>query len=469
MRITIELVIHGEDSQQPEQRKNVLELERSTQTPASAGLGLTLKESKTLLKHVQQNVVAEQAACYVAQASTCPSCGCHYTVKENRNLIYRTLFGKLKLNNPRFYTACQCDGQRLAGKSFSPLANRLKERSHPDLIWVETQLAAWLSFRHAAIILQSMLPLEDAIAVSSIKAKTQTIGQRLEAEWETKTQAQFCHPSDIYYDDPTQVPSQGLQVDAGYIKTIPEKDSFRRHRLGVVIARSFIAEGALRCHAYIDHPEMLGSCRIQAFLKQDQLGDGVPLALISDAGNDIQSAIFISNRPVKYVLDWFHIAMRYEHLLQTLRGLPEQDEINKAVLLEAAEHSKWLIWHGKSDKAIQRLQTLEQICTLNQLNKPLKTLAILINYLQVNQIRLIHYAEQHRLGLPMSSSQAESAVSTVIAERMRWRMRWSGKGAQAFLQVRCAVLNGDLGKHFSRWYPEKLVPQENQNAYRRAA
>jgi hypothetical protein len=66
MRITIELVIHGEDSQQPEQRKTVLELERSPQTPASAGLGLTLKESKTLLKHVQQNIVAEQAACYVA-------------------------------------------------------------------------------------------------------------------------------------------------------------------------------------------------------------------------------------------------------------------------------------------------------------------------------------------------------------------------------------------------------------------
>ena len=73
------------------------------------------------------------------------------------------------------------------------------------------------------------------------------------------------------------------------------------------------------------------------------------------------------------------------------------------------------------------------------------------------------------LDLPMSSSQAESAVSTVIAERMRWRMRWSQKGAQTFLQVRCAVLNDDLGKHFNRWYSGMALPPANQNAYLNAA
>jgi hypothetical protein len=123
---------------------------------------------------------------------------------------------------------------------------------------------------------------------------------------------------------------------------------------------------------------MLGSYRLQAFLTQDQLGDGVPLTLISDAGNDIQNAVFISNRPVRYVLDWFHIAMRHEHLLQTLRGLPEEDKVNKDRLLEAGEHSKWLLWHGQSDKAIQRLQALEQACTPDALIKPPKSMGILI-------------------------------------------------------------------------------------------
>jgi hypothetical protein len=90
MRITIELVVHQEDSSVPANRKTVLELERSAKTPASAGLGLTLHESKTLLKHVQQHVVTEQATHHVAQASICPCCGPNYPLKENRNLVYRT-------------------------------------------------------------------------------------------------------------------------------------------------------------------------------------------------------------------------------------------------------------------------------------------------------------------------------------------------------------------------------------------
>jgi hypothetical protein len=97
-------------------------LRENTATIASGDYSTPVSQ-RTLLKHVQQNVVAEQVAGYVAQASTCPCCGCRYSVKENRNLVYRTLFGKLKLNSPRFYSACQCDDQRIPGKSFSPLAD----------------------------------------------------------------------------------------------------------------------------------------------------------------------------------------------------------------------------------------------------------------------------------------------------------------------------------------------------------
>jgi hypothetical protein len=130
------------------------------------------------------------------------------------------------------------------------------------LIWVETQFAAWLSYRHTAIVLQSLLPLESAIAASSIKAKTRVVGQRLEAEWDAQTWEQLLHRPERCHGRPTQAPGQGPQIDAGYIKTIPGTDKLNRHRLGVVLARSFVAEG-----------------------------DGVPLALISDAGNDIQNAI----------------------------------------------------------------------------------------------------------------------------------------------------------------------------------
>jgi hypothetical protein len=38
-------------------------------------------------------------------------------------------------------------------------------------------------------------------------------------------------------------------------------------------------------------------------------------------------------------------------------------------------------------------------------------------------------------------------MNRVIAERMKRHMRWGEKGAQAFLQVRCAVLKWELREH----------------------
>jgi hypothetical protein len=50
---------------------------------------------------------------------------------------------------------------------------------------------------------------------------------------------------------------------------------------------------------------------------------------------------------------------------------------------------------------------------------------------------------------------AESAVEHVVDQRMKNKghMRWSRQGANALLQVRCAVPNGIDMLNFMRWYP----------------
>lgn len=46
-------------------------------------------------------------------------------------------------------------------------------------------------------------------------------------------------------------------------------------------------------------------------------------------------------------------------------------------------------------------------------------------------------------------------VDYVIGQRMKrnGHMRWTISGANALLQVRCAVLNGEDIRNFRRWYP----------------
>ena len=63
---------------------------------------------------------------------------------------------------------------------------------------------------------------------------------------------------------------------------------------------------------------------------------------------------------------------------------------------------------------------------------------------------LINYERRRSQGRPISSAGAECAVDYVIGQRMKRNglMRWSRDGANALLQVRCAVLNGQNVRNF---------------------
>ena len=69
--------------------------------------------------------------------------------------------------------------------------------------------------------------------------------------------------------------------------------------------------------------------------------------------------------------------------------------------------------------------------------------------------RLINYGKRYHEDRPISTSGAESAVDFVIGQRMKKHshVRWSREGANALLQVRCAVPDGLDVRTFKRWHP----------------
>ena len=64
-------------------------------------------------------------------------------------------------------------------------------------------------------------------------------------------------------------------------------------------------------------------------------------------------------------------------------------------------------------------------------------------YLDSNREYLVNYSWRYRRGMPISSGIAESAVNEVVSLRCA-KMRWTDKGAYLLVQVRVAVLNGEL-------------------------
>ena len=75
----------------------------------------------------------------IAANCLCGRCGEPLPKKGSASIVYRTAFGKLHLNSPRYYSTCICDHSGHEGASFNPLAASLTERSHPEFDYLQTQ------------------------------------------------------------------------------------------------------------------------------------------------------------------------------------------------------------------------------------------------------------------------------------------------------------------------------------------
>jgi hypothetical protein len=140
MKITVQITVQSDEGQ-VEAVREVVRMERGPLQPET--LGLSLAEARSILAGLEQNLVEQQAAEFIAQEKQCPRCGQPRACKDCQAIVFRTPFGKLKLTSPRLYRCrCECEGP----KSFSPLAGLLPERTSPELVYLETKFAALVSY-----------------------------------------------------------------------------------------------------------------------------------------------------------------------------------------------------------------------------------------------------------------------------------------------------------------------------------
>jgi hypothetical protein len=102
--------------------------ERHERTPAS--LGFAIADRKAILQGLQEVVVEWQIRTYLDTQHHCPHCGKLRQSKGGHHTVFRTVFGDLPVESPRF-THCPCQEQ--APASCSPLAALLPERTTPEL------------------------------------------------------------------------------------------------------------------------------------------------------------------------------------------------------------------------------------------------------------------------------------------------------------------------------------------------
>ena len=166
------------------------------------------------------------------------------------------------------------------------------------------------------------------------------------------------------------------------------------------------------------------------------------------------------------MLNWFHIGMRLQHLEQTAGGLSADDPARvaaKAVIVAEVDRLHWRLWNGKAKDAqisIERIRAVmhhfqgeqgQRRCIAPS-RKLWTALQALDGYLTGQSEWLVNYAERHRAGLRVGTAITEGTANFLVNRRMNksQQMRWSRRGADLLLQVRCAVYNGTLGSGFGQ-------------------
>jgi hypothetical protein len=160
-------------------------------------------------------------------------------------------------------------------------------------------------------------------------------------------------------------------------------------------------------------------------------------------------------KPTTQIIDWFHLAMKVRPMQQIAEHIVGSRPILcgiLAVMDEEIKALKWKLWHGQVERAICVLEKI--VADMNELGRwgdfsaaRLNSLGQqLLTYIRSNRTALVDYGARYRAGRRVSTSLAESAVNSLVSKRMvkNQQMRWSPSGAHLMLQVRAAMVNGNL-------------------------
>ena len=176
MNFKIQLVI--DDDQGEITTEDVIHFERNV--GQNSIVGLSLMESKHILKSLQQQVVLRQAQAYSNAQKNCSCCSHTRRIKSYHTIQFRTLFGIVAIPSIRLYH-CACD-KNGTSKTFSPLAQWLPEHASPELQYLETKWASLMSYGLTAKLLQDVLPINACQNAATVRNHLHKVAQRQEDE-----------------------------------------------------------------------------------------------------------------------------------------------------------------------------------------------------------------------------------------------------------------------------------------------
>src|SRR5215212_10155498 len=407
------------------------------QPPRHCRLGADAAKAKQLLTCVQQAVVAAQARDHATLRPDCASCGERFRIKDWRSRRVATLFGEVVVRLPRF--RCPGCGRGETGTNWPAHC-----RSTPELDQLQAHLSALMTFRVAAGVLAHLLLVAAGTSHGTLRRHTLELGERLRDTAMVEPDA----------TEAAAVPAIALSLDATFIRSCHEGE---RH-LEVRVGNAETPGGGRQLFGAVAN----AGTNIVALIRRtlDTLGctSDTELTAFTDGCSSMRSILAEAGVTDPPILDWFHLSMRLQHAKQAAGGLPADgpDRVPaRAAIAAEVERLRWRTWNGKAKDAritLERIHALLPSFEGEPARKLRRALDAVDRYLRSQSAHLVDYAERHRAGLRVGTSLTEGTANFLVNRRMAksQQMRWSRRGADLLLQVRCAVYNGTLGTGFGQ-------------------
>jgi hypothetical protein len=429
------------DAEGEGQVTDVMEIDRPDDLRDIANLGLTLSEAKQLLAVLQQEIVAAQARTHGVLRPNCP-CGRGVRhVKDYREHAIATLFGQVMVRLPRF--RCSACGAIEVGIEWP-----LHCRSTPELDRVQAHLSALMTYRTAAAVLEQMFPVGVGKDKETMRRHTLRSGAALR---------------DCAAIEPeTRAAAIAITLDSTFIRSCEDGERHLEVRVGNVETET----GGRQVFGAIARSETDIAVLIRRNLDAVGRTENTALTAFTDGCPGLRRNLADAGIDDPPILDWFHIGMRLQHLKQIANALATDDPSRvaaKAVIVTEVERLHWRIWNGKATNAGKSIDRIRAVMhhfqgepssrkSIAPSRKLWTALQALDGYLTGQSDWLVNYAERHHAGLRVGTAITEGTANFLVNRRMNksQQMRWSRRGADLLLQVRCAVYNGTFGSAYGQ-------------------
>jgi hypothetical protein len=434
-------------------------IERLAGSTTAKNLGVNLRESKQIVNRLQDTVVKQQLEEHCEQRRKCLTCGRLRPIKDYRCRRLDTVLGTVRLRVPRYrHCKCHCGTQ-----VWNPVSGVLSGRVTPELRHLQVSPGAQISYRKAADLLRLFLPPMGGTTHTTTRSRIIAVGECIDEEIR-RDNAETRKPN-------KPAKQMIIGIDGAFVRDRPPTD---RANLEIITGRIEADAEPSKVFAVVRDQDGRAKRDVQALIRQRGRGLETKVRVVSHGEDGMRSIVgtwFNANE--QHILDWYHIARRFEVIGKGLIYLPHVEDFRHRLSRhwQHLNRAIWKVWHGNLYGANIALNCFydgvdihvmiseaesRQSTRIEQIHE---RLAELWSYLTANQTRLINYGREYRLGHRISTARVESTVDQLVDWRMakKQHMRWTKRGAQILLHARCALLNGELSK-YSGWSPSESSP-----------